>query len=63
MYTPAGELRMRGKLVSFGSLAIGDTFEFNGNIWTKRSVKTATGIWPACLPAWSYFRKATGVYN
>ena len=52
---PSEELRRRGKPQAFASLAIGQTFECNGNIWTKKSTRTAAGIWPARLPAWAYF--------
>jgi len=54
-HTPASLLRAKGKPALFATLAIGDTFEFNGNVWTKRSSRTAVGIWPASLPEWIYF--------
>ena len=54
-HTPASLLRAKGKPVSFANLTVGDTFEFGGNVWTKRSSRTAVGIWPACLPEWMYF--------
>jgi hypothetical protein len=44
-----------GRAKPFSQAAIGETFWCNGNIWTKRTSRTATGIWPACLPSWSYF--------
>jgi len=45
-------------LKPFSEIAIGETFANNGNLWTKRSSRTAAGIWPACLPAIGYFRNA-----
>ena len=56
MLTPAGELRRHSIPVSFNAVQIGETFECNGNVWTKRSSRTAVGIWPAILPSYSYFR-------
>lgn len=41
----------------FCEVAIGETFGLNGNVWVKRSSRTAAGIWPACLPAWAYIGK------
>lgn len=41
---------------TFDQVAIGETFSCNGNNWLKKSTRTAAGIWPACLPAWAYFR-------
>lgn len=55
--TPATITRRNGRPCSFAELAIGDTFECNGNLWTKRTTRTAAGVWPACLPAWAYFGK------
>ena len=42
----------------FSEIALGETFANNGNLWTKRSNRTAAGIWPACLPAIMYFKNA-----
>ena len=40
---------------SFKDLPVGTTFWSNGNVWTKRTTRTATGIWPAILPRTAYF--------
>lgn len=63
MQTPATLHKQNAKPVLFASLNIGDTFESNGNIWTKRSTLTAAGIWPACLPSSMYFSKSETVYR
>ena len=55
MDTPASLHRKSAVPKFFKDANIGDTFECNGNLWTKRSSRTASGIWPACLPAWAYF--------
>jgi len=44
------------KAHTFKQLAVGESFSCNGNNWVKRSTRTASGIWPACLPEWSYFK-------
>lgn len=62
METPASELRREGRAKYFRELGAGKAFECNGNIWTKRSTRTAAGIWPACLPAWAYFGQNEVVY-
>ena len=56
MNTPASLFRQKGKPVSFKEVLKGESFECNGNIWIKHGKQIATGIWPACLPAFSYFR-------
>jgi len=53
-YTPAGLVRKNGKPAQFKDIDNGTTFELNGNLWTKRTSRTATGVWPAILPKWSY---------
>lgn len=63
MQTPATLHKRNAKPMAFASLNIGDTFESGGNLWTKRSTRTATGIWPAYLPEWMYFSKAETVYK
>ena len=63
MLTPAGELHRKGRAVLFRNLAIGASFECNGNVWTKRSTRTAAGIWPAVLPRGAYFRQMETVYT
>lgn len=55
MESPATILRKQSRPVAFKDCATGTVFECNGNLWTKRSTRTAVGVWPACLPAWSYF--------
>lgn len=55
METPAAIHRKQSRPVTFKDCAIGATFECNGNLWTKRTSKTAVGVWPAILPAWAYF--------
>ena len=55
MDTPATLHRKSATRKYFKDAKIGDTFECNGNLWTKKSTRTASGIWPACLPAWAYF--------
>lgn len=55
MHTPASRLRDTGKRIAFKDLPKGATFECNGNVWTKHGKQVATGIWPACLPPFSYF--------
>ncbi len=62
MKTPAYEIRRNGIRKEFSAAKIGEKFECNGNIWIKRSSRTATGVWPACLPEWAYFRKNEVVY-
>jgi hypothetical protein len=47
----------RGKRARFGDIPIGAMFGLNGNIWQKRTTRTAVSHWPACLPEWAYFRK------
>lgn len=54
MRTPGWELT-REKV--FADLDIGETFLLNDCIWTKKSKRTAVGIWPACLPEWSFFKQ------
>lgn len=56
MDTPASTIRRNGSRVNFKQVRIGETFECNGNVWTKRTTKTAVGVWPACLPSWAYFK-------
>ena len=63
METPASDIRRNGHAVPFRNLAIGATFECNGNVWTKRSTRTAAGIWPAVLPRWAYFGQGDRVYT
>lgn len=63
MQTPAQTHKRNAKPVSFKSLNIGETFECSGNLWTKRSTRTAAGIWPACLPKWAYFGGNEVVYH
>ena len=55
MDTPATIHRKSAVRKCFKDANIGDTFECNGNLWTKKSSRTASGIWPAYLPAWAYF--------
>ena len=55
MDTPATLHRKSATRKYFKDAKIGDTFECNGNLWTKKSTRTASGIWPAYLPAWAYF--------
>ena len=62
METPVTIHRKNSYPVAFKNCAIGVTFECNGNLWTKRTSKTATGIWPAILPVWAYFRQVEIVY-
>lgn len=57
MQTPATIHRKNAKPIAFKDCPIGSTFECNGNLWAKRTTKTATGIWPAILPAWAYFQQ------
>lgn len=52
--TPASNLRREGKPATFSNVDKGQTFELNGNLWIKRSSRTATGLWPAILPKWAY---------
>lgn len=52
--TPAGNIRAKGLPMPFKELPVGAKFELNGNVWIKRSTRTATGYWPAILPEWSY---------
>lgn len=56
MLTPAGIMRRDGRTAYFRAVPLGAVFECNGNLWRKRSRRTAAGIWPASLPVWSYFR-------
>ena len=62
MDTPASKLRREGHLFLFSQLPIGACFESNGNIWTKRTTRTANGIWPAYLPKWAYFSQSERTY-
>ena len=39
----------------FKQLPIAAYFECNGNIWIKKTSRTAIGVWPAILPRWAYF--------
>jgi len=55
--TPAGKMERNGTPLPFGEIGKGERFELNGNIWVKRSTRTAAGIWPAVLPEWSYIGK------
>ena len=55
MDTPATLHRKSATRKCFKDAKIGDTFECNGHIWTKKSTRTASGVWPAYLPAWAYF--------
>ena len=63
MDTPASLHRKSAVPKFFKDAKIGDTFECNGCLWTKKSTRTASGIWPGCLPAWAYFggRKVVNV--
>lgn len=54
--TPASKINRYGLPARFADIPQGAVFECNGNVWVKRSTRTATGIWPACLPEWAYFR-------
>jgi len=63
MDTPATKLRREGRLFLFSQLPVGACFECNGNIWTKRTTKTAVGVWPAYLPEWSYFPQSIRTYT
>ena len=56
--TPFSVVNEKGKPARFGDIPVGDVFALNGNVWSKRSSRTATGIWPACLPEWSYFKSS-----
>ena len=55
MDTPATLHRKSATRKCFKDAEIGDTFECNGNLWIKKSTRTASGVWPAYLPAWAYF--------
>lgn len=57
MDNPAAQHKATAKKVFFQQVKIGETFECNGNLWTKKSHRTAAGIWPAILPAWAYFKQ------
>lgn len=63
MKTPAQIHKNSHSPVAFHALHIGATFECNGNLWTKKSNRTAVGIWPAILPRWAYFGKNEIVYG
>lgn len=52
------EMQRRGRRIAFADIGLGQTFECNGNLWAKRSSRTAAGIWPAVLPSWAYFGKS-----
>lgn len=54
--TPAGNIRKHGTCATFKALPVGTKFELNGNVWIKKSSRTATGYWPAILPEWSYMK-------
>ena len=41
--------------VCFADLAIGEIFSCNGNVWRKRSSRTATSM-GVNMPPWAYFR-------
>ena len=56
-HTPASLIRINAIRTRFTDLPMGATFELNGCVWTKRSSRSSSGIWPACLPNWSYFKK------
>lgn len=56
MNTIASLMRRDGLPLPFASVPKGTSFECNGNVWTKRSSRTAVGIWPANLPAWACFK-------
>lgn len=58
METPYTLLSRRSKPARFGDIPVGAMFALHGNIWQKRSTRTATGHWPAILPKWSYFRQS-----
>lgn len=45
----------------FRNIEIGTYFVFNDCLWAKKSSRTALGIWPACLPEWSYFKQTEAV--
>ena len=63
MDTPATLVRRKGRVYFFHSLPIGVCFECNGNLWTKRTSRTAVGVWPAYLPEWAYFLKLDKTYT
>lgn len=56
-HTPASLIRVNAIKTRFDDLPLGATFELNGCVWSKRSSRTGSGIWPACLPDFSYFKK------
>lgn len=62
MHTPATQHRRDHARMSFKDAPVGSTFECNGNLWTKRTERTAVGIWPAALPSWAYFKTNEAVY-
>ena len=55
MATPATLHRKSATRKYFKDAKIGDTFECNGKLWIKKSTCTASGVWPAYLPALVYF--------
>jgi hypothetical protein len=57
-HTPATIHNQTAYSIPFKDVIQGRTFECNGNLWTKVSSRTATGIWPSCLPNVQYFRGA-----
>lgn len=54
--TPADNIRKQGFITTFQNLPKGAKFELNGNVWIKRSTRTATGCWPSYLLGWAYVR-------
>ena len=55
--TPVSLIYRSGKRETFVSLPVGAMFVSNGNLWQKRTSRTAIGHWPAYLPEWAYFGK------
>lgn len=39
----------------FADVPLGVHFWNNGNVWRKKSSRTAAGVWPAILPETAYF--------
>ena len=62
IHTPASLIRQKGNPIAFKDIPKGKIFECNGNLWTKHGKQVATGIWPAYLPEYSYFRNSDLCY-
>ncbi|RMH22108.1 MAG: hypothetical protein D6698_01745 [Gammaproteobacteria bacterium] len=62
MDTPATLYRQSHRATTFAEVPINSCFENNGNLWIKKTTRTAVGLWPAILPRIAYFSQKEKCY-